>query len=182
MKLAWLILVSFGSFCCFIKLFRWQALCSKSGYMLKFMQNHYKDRTLTARGRSQAPVRSPRSNSNGRIATSQEKILPDRNCRERELSQAQFHSHQGSGKFGFSDLRYASSPENKHYSNVNGSMHLSERMVEYGSIGHPPLVVSTTGGGGHPNSGSAPAHNSSVSPAIPGMQGPKPVPAIDHDR
>ncbi|KAJ9185481.1 hypothetical protein P3X46_005114 [Hevea brasiliensis] len=140
--------------------------------------NHYRDRTLTARGRSQAPARSPRSN--GR--TSQEKNLPERNCRDRELSQAQFHIHLSGGKFRSSDLCYTGSPENKHCSSVNGSMHLSESMVEFGSFGHPPHGVSATEGGRHPNPGSAPAHNSSVSQAIPGMQGPKPVLAMDQDR
>ncbi|KAF2305239.1 hypothetical protein GH714_003272 [Hevea brasiliensis] len=59
---------------------------------------------------------------------------------------------------------------------------MSERMVEFGSIGHPPHGVSSTEVGRQPNSGSAPAHNFSVSQATPGMQGPKPVLAINQDR
>ncbi|KDP22776.1 hypothetical protein JCGZ_00363 [Jatropha curcas] len=141
--------------------------------------NHYRDRNMTGRGRNQAPM-SPRSN--GRTVTSQEKHLPERNGRDRELSQAQYHMHQDGGKLGPSDLHHTGSPETKHYTNVNGSMHHSERVVEFGSIGHLPMGPSSIEGGWQPNPGSAPAHNYRVSQAIPGMQGPKPVSAINQDR
>lgn len=147
---------------------------------LNFLQNHYRDRSLTARGRNQAPVRSPRSN--GRIVISQEKSLPERKSRDHELSQAQFHINQSAGKFGYSDLHHTGSPESKLCSNVNSSTHLSERMVEFGSVGHPAYCVSSTEGGRQPNPDSAPAHNFSVSQATPGMQGPKSVSAINQDR
>lgn len=146
--------------------------------MLKFLQNHYRDRPSTARGKNQAPIRSPRNN--GHIVTSQETNFPERNSHE--LSQAHLDYHQGARKSGSSDVRASGFSETKSFSNVNGSLHLSERVVEFGSIGHLPLGGPSVESGGLLNPGSALAQNSDGSLLTPEMQRPKTALGVDQDR
>jgi hypothetical protein len=164
---------------------------------------------LSARGRNQAPVRSPRNNgramptpesnwsersprNNGHVMSTPESnwsersprnnghvmSTPDSNWSERssrELAQAQFPVY-GIRKSGSSD-HTSGSPGRKVYSNANGSTHPSERVVEFGSVGHQPVEGSLQ------SSGSALAQNSSGSlTPPPGMQSPKPLLVINQDR
>ncbi|KAK4582217.1 hypothetical protein RGQ29_025400 [Quercus rubra] len=138
--------------------------------------NHFRDRPLTPRGRNQAPVRSPRNN--GRATSIPESSWSERSSRE--LAQAQFPVY-GGGKSGSSD-HTSGSPGRKLYSNANGSMHPSERVVEFGSIGHLPVEGSLPERSRQQNSGSAPAQNLSVSLLSPGIQSPKPVLGMNQDR
>ncbi|KAK9986273.1 hypothetical protein SO802_031224 [Lithocarpus litseifolius] len=138
--------------------------------------NHYRDRPLTPRGRNQAPVRSPRNN--GRATSIPESCWSERSSRE--LAQAQSPVY-GGGKSGSSD-HTSGSPGRKLYSNANGSMHPSERVVEFGSIGHLPVEGSLPERSRQQNSGSAPAQNLSVSLLSPGIQSPKPVLGMNQDR
>uniref|UniRef100_A0A7N2M5J4 Uncharacterized protein n=2 Tax=Quercus lobata TaxID=97700 RepID=A0A7N2M5J4_QUELO len=138
--------------------------------------NHYRDRPLTPRGRNQAPVRSPRNN--GRATSIAESSWSERSSRE--LAQAQFPVY-GGGKSGSSD-HTSGSPGRKLYSNANGSMHPSEGVVEFGSIGHLPVEGSLPERSRQQNSGSAPAQNLSVSLLSPGIQSPKPVLGVNQDR
>ncbi|WCJ27821.1 PAP/OAS1 substrate-binding domain superfamily [Euphorbia peplus] len=142
--------------------------------------NHYRDRIYAGRGRNQGGVRSPRPN--GRMVPSQETNLPDRNYRDHEHPHphVQFHIHQNSGTFVPLELRQNGSIEARHYPNVNGFMHLPERVVEFESGSHLP-ATSSTDGGWHSDPGSAPTHNSSTTQAVP-VQGPKPVVSVDHNR
>ncbi|GMY25673.1 hypothetical protein FCV25MIE_20915 [Fagus crenata] len=136
--------------------------------------NHYRERPLTTRGRSQAPVRSPRNN--GRATP-----IPEWSERSsRELAQAQFPVYV-SGKHGSSD-HMSSSPGRKVYTNANGSMHPSEKVVEFGSVGSVPVEGSLPERSQQQNSGSALAQNSTVGLPSPGMQSPKPVLAMNQDR
>lgn len=162
--------------------------------MHKFLQNHYRDRPLTARGRNQAPVRSPRNN--GRVMSTLESNWSERSPRNnghamstpesnwserssRELAQAQFPVY-GSGKSASSD-HASGSPGRKVYSNANGSTHPSERVVEL-SVGHLPVEGSLPERSWQQNSVSTLAQNSSGSLPPPGMQSPKPVVGMNQDR
>ncbi|XP_065634888.1 uncharacterized protein LOC112004059 isoform X2 [Quercus suber] len=138
--------------------------------------NHYRDRPLTPRGRNQAPVRSPRNN--GRATSIPESSWSERSSRD--LAQAQLPVY-GGGKSGSSD-HTSGSPGRKLYSNANGSMHPSERVVEFGSIGHLPVEGSLPERSRQQNPGSAPAQNLSVSLLSPGIQSPKPVLGMNQDR
>ncbi|KAM3689997.1 hypothetical protein ACJW30_09G087600 [Castanea mollissima] len=138
--------------------------------------NHYRDRPLTPRGRNQAPVRSPRNN--GRATSIPESYWSERSSRE--LAQSQFPVY-GGGKSGSSD-HTSGSPGRKLYSNANGSMHPSERVVEFGSIGHLPVEGSLPERSRQQNSGPGPAQNVSVSLLSPGIQSPKPVLGMNQDR
>jgi hypothetical protein len=142
--------------------------------MHNFLQNHYRERPLTTRGRSQAPVRSPRNNGRATPITE----WSERSSRE--LAQAQFPVY-GSGKHGSSD-HMSSSPGRKVYTNANGSMHPSEKVVEFGSVGSVPVEGSLPERSQQQNSGSALAQNSTVGLPSPGMQSPKPVLAMNQDR
>jgi hypothetical protein len=169
---------------------------------------------LSARGRNQAPVRSPRNNgramstpesnwsersprNNGHVMSTSESnwseksprnnghvmSTPDSNWSERssrELAQAQFPVY-GSGKSGSSD-HTSGSPGRKVYSNANGSTYPSERVVEFGSVGHQPVEGSLQERSWQQSSGSALAQNSSGSLPPPGMQSPKPLLGINQDR
>ncbi|XP_062004077.1 uncharacterized protein LOC133721471 [Rosa rugosa] len=121
--------------------------------------NHYRDRPMTTRGRNQAPVRAPRNNGHAMIPPP-ENNFPDRNSRE--LSQAQMPLQKGGGKFGSPDSP-TNSPRMKAYPNANGSIHPSDRIVEFGSVEHVPLEA--TPSGRQTNSGSSSSQNSSVGQA-----------------
>ncbi|KAG2686167.1 hypothetical protein I3760_10G164800 [Carya illinoinensis] len=138
--------------------------------------NNYRDRPLTARGRNQAPARSPRNN--GRAMST-----PELNSSERsshELAQAQYPVH-GSGKSGSVDHN-SGSPGRKVYSDANGSLHPSERVAEVGSNGQLPVEGSLLEKSWQQNPVSALAHNSSGNLPSPGMQSPKPVVGMTQDR
>ncbi|XP_059462586.1 uncharacterized protein LOC132191531 isoform X2 [Corylus avellana] len=176
--------------------------------------NHYRDRPLSARGRNQAPVRSPRNNgramstpesswsersprNNGHAMSTPESSWSERSPRNnghamsthesnwserssRELAQAQFPVY-GSGKSESSD-HTSGSPGRKVYSNANGSTHPSERVVEFGSVGHLPVEGSLLEKSWQQSSGSALGQNSSGSLPPSGMQSPKPVLGMNQDR
>lgn len=97
-----------------------------------------------------------------------------------ELAQAQYPVHV-SGKSGSIDHN-SGSPGRKLYSNVNGSLHPSERVAEVGSNGPLPVEASSLERSWQQNPGSALAQNSSVSLPSPGMQSPKPVLGMTQDR
>lgn len=114
---------------------------------------------MTTRGRNQAPVRSPRNNGHAMIPPP-ENNFPDRSSRE--LSQAQMSLQKGGGKFGSPDSP-TGSPQIKAYPNANGSIHPSDRNVEFGPVEHvsleaPPIVRQT-------DTGSSASQNSSVGQA-----------------
>ncbi|XP_007033558.2 PREDICTED: uncharacterized protein LOC18602238 [Theobroma cacao] len=138
--------------------------------------NHYRDRSLTARGRSQVQVRSPRNNS--RAITSPETNSPERSSRE--LAQVQ-SPHQGGGKSGSSDLRHFGS-EKVLYPNANGSVHHPERVVEFGSIGPLPLGPASPESNMQHNPGSPHALNLSASQPPSGMQRSKSTVGVEQDR
>ncbi|CAN1303324.1 hypothetical protein LINPERPRIM_LOCUS25802 [Linum perenne] len=100
--------------------------------------NHYRDKSLTPRGSSQVPLRSPRIN--GRIAT-----YPEPNFSEtsnHELPQS--HGHIGGWRRGSADVHHSTSLQIGSYSNCNGASHLPE----FGSIGHLPLEMGDVGSRG----------------------------------
>lgn len=145
----------------------------KSAFMHKFLQNHYGDRPLTARGRNQAPVRSPRNN--GRAI-----LTPESNYSVRsnlELAQAQFPVY-GSGK----SYHTSGSPGRKVYFTANGSLHPSERAVEFGLIENLPVDGSLLERSGQKNYDAVIAQNSSGSLPLPGMQSPKTVVDMNQER
>lgn len=142
------------------------------------MQNHYRDRPVTPRGRNQVPVRSPRNN--GRVVTvGTENGLVERSSRD--TAQAQISIHKGNGKSGSADDP-SSSPRRKAHANANGSMHVPERFVEFGSMGHPPSEAPLLRGSWQTNSGLGPIQNSNASPGSPGTEKPNPVLSMDKDR
>ncbi|XP_065852456.1 uncharacterized protein [Euphorbia lathyris] len=142
--------------------------------------NHYRDRIYTGRGRNQAATRS--LHPNGRVVPSLETNLSERNYRDHEHPHAQFHIHHSSGKFVSPDVHQNGCVEARHCLNVNGFMHLPERVVEFGPGAHLTPAASADGGW-YPEPGCAPAHNSSTSQAVPGIQGPKPiVSSVDQNR
>lgn len=130
-----------------------------SALVHKILQNHYRDRPMTTRGRNQAPVRSPRNNGYAMIP-SPENNFPDRNSHD--LSQAQMPLQKGGGKFGFPDSP-TSSPRMKAYPNANGSIHPYDRVTEFGPVEHVPLEAPPSGR--QTNSGSSSSQNSSVGQA-----------------
>ncbi|XVF37424.1 hypothetical protein REPUB_Repub20aG0006700 [Reevesia pubescens] len=136
--------------------------------------NHYKDRSLAARGRNPAPARSPRNN--GRSITSPETNSPERS--NHELPQMQ-SLNQGGGKS--LDLRY-SGPEKLSSPNANGSMHQPDRVVEFGSVGSRPLGPASTETSKQPNPGSPHTQNLIASHSQLGMQRPKSAVGMDQDR
>ncbi|XWS13061.1 hypothetical protein CRYUN_Cryun36dG0005100 [Craigia yunnanensis] len=138
--------------------------------------NHYRDRSLTARGRNPAPARSPRNN--GRAIASPETNSPERSCRE--LAQLQ-SLNQGGGKSGSSDLHHSGS-EKALCPNANGSMHQPDRVVEFGSIGAILLGPASTESSEQHNPGSPHAQNLSASHPQLGIQGPKSAVGMDQDR
>ncbi|XVF65932.1 hypothetical protein PTKIN_Ptkin09bG0290700 [Pterospermum kingtungense] len=136
--------------------------------------NHYRDRSLTTRGRNSAPARSPRNN--GHAITSPETNSPERSSRE----PAQVHSlNLGGGKTGSSDVRHSGS-ENALRPNANGSTHQPDRVVEFGSIGPLPLGPASTESSKEYNPAS-PLAQSSNHPQL-GMQRAKSSDGMDQDR
>lgn len=77
------------------------------------------------KGRSQGQLKSPRTNGRGPASL-------DRS------PQAQSPGRHGGGRPKSSDS-YESSPRGKVYKEVNGFVHTSEKSVELGAPGHPPL-------------------------------------------
>lgn len=153
-------------------------LVISSGFVLKFLQNHYRDRPLNMRGRNQAPIRSPRSN--GRVMTPPETNFPERSSRELALAPVQIHVHQGGAKAAHSDPYHSSSPEKKAQLNANGSVHMLERVVEFGSVGHLPYGPPPLESSRQPNAGSSLGQNSSAS--VPSPRTPKPKSALGADQ
>ncbi|KAJ4704269.1 PAP/OAS1 substrate-binding domain superfamily [Melia azedarach] len=140
--------------------------------------NHYRDRPLNMRGRNQAPIRSPRSN--GRVMTPPETNFPERSSRELALAPVQIHVHQGGAKAAHSDPYHSSSPEKKAQLNANGSVHMLERVVEFGSVGHLPYGPPPLESSRQPNAGSSLGQNSSAS--VPSPRTPKPKSALGADQ
>lgn len=114
---------------------------------------------MTTRGRNQAPVKSPRNNGLAK------KPPPENNFSDRsscEVSQAQMSLQKGGGKFGSPDSP-TGSPQIKAYPNANGSMHPSDRNVEFGPVEHVPLEAPPIGR--QTDTGSSAGQNSSVGQA-----------------
>lgn len=134
--------------------------------------NHYRDRPLTPRVRSQTTIRSPRNND--RVLMPSEANLPDRNSRE--FAQAQLNAYQAGGMSG-------SSPEKRGFCNANGSVHLTDRFVEFGSIGNLQLApYSSSESSRQLDSGSPLVQSSNNCLPMPGMQRSKPVIGMDQER
>lgn len=154
------------------------ALVVSSGFMLKFLQNHYRDRPLNLRGRNQAPVRSPRSN--GRVMTPPETNILEGSSHE--PSPAHIHVHQVGVKAGLSEPCHSSSPEKKTQPNANGLVHPVDRVVEFGSVGHlyygPPSLDSNR----QPNTCSTIGQDSSVGLSSPRTPRSRPGLGTDQDR
>ncbi|XWS22090.1 hypothetical protein CRYUN_Cryun29cG0004500 [Craigia yunnanensis] len=131
--------------------------------------NHYRDKSLTARGGNPAPARSPRNS--GRSITSLETNSPERSSHE--LAQEQ-SLNQGGGKSGSSDLRHSGS-EKVLSPNAIGSIHQPDRVVEFGSIGPLPLGPASTESSKQHNPGSPHA------PQL-GIQRPKSAVGMGQDR
>ncbi|XP_022721907.1 uncharacterized protein LOC111279218 isoform X2 [Durio zibethinus] len=138
--------------------------------------NHYRDRSLAARGRIPASARSPRNN--GRAITSPDMKSPERSSCELPKVQS---LNQGGGKSGSSDLHHSFS-EKALYPNVNGSMHQQDRDVEFGSIRPLPLGPASTESSKQHNPGSPRAQNLTASHPQLGMQRPKSAVVMDRDR
>ncbi|KAF4393950.1 hypothetical protein G4B88_025919 [Cannabis sativa] len=136
--------------------------------------NHYRDRPITPRGRNQMPARSPRNN--GRM----ENGLVERSSRD--TTQAHFSSHKGNGKSASADDLSGSPRRKVNTNNANGSMHPSERLVEFGSMGHPPPEAPLPRGSWQTNSVLSPIQNSDTSLGSPGSDKLKPVLSMDKDR
>ncbi|XP_022733743.1 uncharacterized protein LOC111287433 [Durio zibethinus] len=138
--------------------------------------NHYRDRSLTSRGRNQAPARSPRNN--GPSIKS-----PDTNSLERsnhEIAQVQ-SSNQVGGKSGSLDLHHFGS-EKVLSPNANGSVHQRDRVVEFGSKRSLPFWPASTESNKQHNPGSPRAQNLSASHPQLGMQRPKSAVGMDQNR
>ncbi|KAK9289522.1 hypothetical protein L1049_007677 [Liquidambar formosana] len=142
--------------------------------------NHYRDRSLTARGRHQAPVRSPRNN--GRAIMPSETNLIEKSSRE--LSQAQSPIHQGGGKPVFSDFPQLDSPGpgGKAYPSANGTMLPSEKGVEFGSLGNLPMGAPLLENGRQPNPGSSLSQDFTLNLPAARMQSPNIVLDMNQDR
>ncbi|XVF84183.1 hypothetical protein PTKIN_Ptkin17bG0005200 [Pterospermum kingtungense] len=138
--------------------------------------NHYRDRSLAARGRNPAPARSPRNN--GRSLKSPETNSPERSSRE--LAQVQ-SLNQGGGKSGSLDLHHNGS-EKVLSPNANGSMHQPDRLVEFVSVRPVPLGPASTESSKQHYPGSPQTQNSSGSRPQLGMQRPKSAVGMDQDR
>ncbi|GKV02277.1 hypothetical protein SLEP1_g14734 [Rubroshorea leprosula] len=130
--------------------------------------NHYRDKSLPARGRNQAPVRSPRNN--GCPITYRESNSPERSSHE--LSPVYSIAHQGASRSGASDLRHSASADKMFYSNANGSMHHPDRVVEFRQVGHVPPATPTPDSSKQSNLGSPHAPNSSTVHSTPGTKRP----------
>ncbi|GLU14900.1 hypothetical protein SLE2022_314410 [Rubroshorea leprosula] len=130
--------------------------------------NHYRDKSLPARGRNQAPVRSP--HNNGCPITCRESNSPERSSHE--LSQVYSIAHQGASRSGASDLRHSASADKMFYSNANGSMHHPDRVVEFRQVGHVPPATPTPDSSKQSNLGSPHAPNSSTVHSTPGTKRP----------
>ncbi|CAN6715411.1 unnamed protein product [Malus baccata var. baccata] len=138
--------------------------------------NHFKDRPVTPRGRNQAPLRSHRNNGHAMIPSS-ENYTSDRSSRD--LSQLQMSLHKGGGKSGSSDSP-AGSPRRKVHPTANGSIHSSEKVVEFGAMGHGPPEGPANGK--HTNAGASVGQNSSSDHSSPRMQLTKAELVTDQDR
>ncbi|XP_022761407.1 uncharacterized protein LOC111307625 isoform X2 [Durio zibethinus] len=138
--------------------------------------NHYRDRSLTARGSNPAPVRSPRNNGNA--ITSPETNSPERSSQD--LAQVQL-LNQGGGKSWSSDLCH-SGFEKVLSPNANGTMPQADRVVEFGSIGPLLLGSASTESSKQHNPGSPHAQNSISSHPQLGMQRPKSAVGMDQNR
>lgn len=137
--------------------------------------SHHLCNPLTSRGRNQAPVRSPRHS--GRAVTPHETNFLERSSRE--LSHAQFPVHQGNGKSGSLDSHPSGSPVGRTYSNANGSLLPSEKVVEFGDqASESPLPENIR----EPNHGSFLPQNSSLSLSPGGAQRPKSMLSMNDDR
>ncbi|GLU17866.1 hypothetical protein SLE2022_342160 [Rubroshorea leprosula] len=121
--------------------------------------NHYREKSLPARGRNYVPVKS--RNNNGRSMTFRETNSPERSSHE--LSQVYSNAHQGGGRTGASD-RHQSLSAGKFYPNANCSVHDPDSVVELESLGQVPPAP--------PVPGSPHAPNSSTVCSTPGAQMP----------
>ncbi|KAM1386839.1 hypothetical protein PS1_033256 [Malus domestica] len=126
--------------------------------------NHFRDRPVTPRGRNQAPPKSPRNNGHAMIPPL-ENYTSDRSSRD--MSQLQMSLHKGGGKSGSADSS-TGSPRRKVHPNVNGSMHSSEKVIEFGALGHAPQEGHANGK--HTNAGSSFVQNSGSGQSSPKMQ------------
>ena len=86
----------------------------------------------------------------------------------RELSQAQFPVDQNGGKPGSSDTYQSGSPSGKSLAKANSFVLQSEGVVDFGSVGHVPLLES----GRQPNANTSLNQTSSQSLPTPDMQRP----------
>lgn len=107
--------------------------------MRKILQNHYRDRPLTPRGRNQAAVRSPRGNGRVSVIPSPDSNFPERSSRE--FAPSQPHVHQGGGRAGVSDVDHSGSPEKRTQPVANVSMHPVDKGVDFVSVGSPQNTV-----------------------------------------
>lgn len=120
-------------------------------------------------------MRSPRHS--GRAVTHHETNFLERSSRE--LSHAQFPVHQGNGKSGSLDSHPSGSPVGRTYSNANGSLLPSEKVVEFGDqASESPLPENIR----EPNHGSFLPQNSSLSLSPGGAQRPKSMLSMNDDR
>ncbi|GMJ08537.1 hypothetical protein like AT3G51620 [Hibiscus trionum] len=138
--------------------------------------NHYRDRSLTSRGRNPAPARSPLNN--GHAIASPETSSPERSSHE--LAQALSVNKDGK-KSGTSELRHSSSEKMLSRSS-RGPMHQPDRVVEFGSIGPLPLDSASPESSKQHNLGSPRAQNSSASRPQIGMPRPKSAISMDQNR
>lgn len=132
---------------------------------------------MTPRGRNQVSLRTSRSN--GRLPT----LIPENGFPERssrDALQAPISLHNESGKVVSSDDPYGS-PRRKADSNANGSLHLPEHVLEFGSFGHLPPDQPLLRGSWPTNFYSAPVQNLSASLASQGTEKLKP-PALSLDK
>lgn len=139
-----------------------------------FLQNHYRDRPLSARGRNQVPVRSPRNN--GRSLTPLETTVPEKSGQD--LYQVPTVNHGGGM------LTSSGSPVRKAHHNGNGAMPRPDRAVEFGSFGHlqlePPVPIDCSR---EPNPVSVLFQNSAaLNVSSPKMQKAKHPSITDQDR
>ncbi|GLT32429.1 hypothetical protein SLA2020_070980 [Shorea laevis] len=127
--------------------------------------NHYRDKSLPARGRNQAPVRSPRNN--GHPITYRETNSPERSSHE--PSQVYSIAHQGASRSGAS---HSASADKMFYPNANGSMHHPDRVAEFRPVVHVPPVAPTPDSSKQSNLGSPHTSNSSTVRSTPGTKRP----------
>ncbi|XP_044472959.1 uncharacterized protein LOC123201491 isoform X2 [Mangifera indica] len=134
--------------------------------------SHYRNRSLTSRGRIQAPIRSHRST--GRATMHHETNFPEGSSQE--LATEHLNAHQGGGKNELLDICRSSSPEKRPQPNSNGSSHPTEGTVEFGSVEVVHLSVRAT-----PLESSR-QPNSSLSHSSPTDKNSKPLIDNDQDR